>query len=264
MARSADVIPTRPFQEWLERNVHGDVDGLAARLGWGVRRLFSYRTSEEAFLDRPAVEEALFRAGLHLWDIYPEEDFPELYEAFELFEAWCHQCGERRPVERTGACAFCGEDTGFTPETKKVSHHGGWNRKASEELLLEARRLYYGGMSLHAIARKLHAQTTYSTEEGFARALSGLFARRGWRRRPNGADQIIHGMTRRGRKQRGYQGYLARERGYRPIFCAGTTSKKEKGRGCRRFVKAEGDLCPFHDPARRVEFVGYLERARAA
>jgi hypothetical protein len=119
MSWHTDRIPCAPFQQWIENRIAfhekqwefggekcAGSDALqrtAFDLGLSLRRLNGYRrgvksakpnghgrATKEVPTDtfsREAVEEALWCAGVFLWEVYLEADFPALYEVTDDEEA---------------------------------------------------------------------------------------------------------------------------------------------------------------------------------
>ena len=90
---------------------------MAQELGFGMRQLWRYRnrvvehkdssghryTSVAEDFPRVSVEEALFRAGVQIWEVYPdlEDDVP-------MFERrWCETCREETFVDEDDECLWC-------------------------------------------------------------------------------------------------------------------------------------------------------------
>lgn len=96
MARALDEpIPVQPFLDWVDRRArilairyddghksgaHVGLEEVLDDIGWdrkaGVRRLHRWRNGgtqgHSGMAERAVVEDALWRAGVGFWEIYPE------------------------------------------------------------------------------------------------------------------------------------------------------------------------------------------------
>ena len=134
-----DPIPAGPFIAWLtQRFLHyrdqelkwcpslsttGAAVKLGKEIGWegpaGQRRLYDFRNGVKRkghgnasggprlYAELALVEDALWRAGVEFWEVYPEEQYPALYRDIPPEPAcWCPNCArEQQPV--LGYCETC-------------------------------------------------------------------------------------------------------------------------------------------------------------
>ena len=170
MPKSHDVVPAEPFVRWLRarheklcedyvpgRGDNGPSKRLAAEIGTNVRTLNDWMNSRACrttknpkgrhtdYLDRSSVEEALFRAGVLMWELYPDLDPDE--PALERF--YCTTCKEDVLVNRSFYCLWCG-------------------RRAlllTAETLARAEAQIEKGYSVPHVARVLWRDTSYTRWE---------------------------------------------------------------------------------------------------
>lgn len=118
MAGHLDRVPARPLQVWLERQVallelREDLETtprehLRRRLGVDeamLRRWLKARGrsgNKVATHWRPTVEDALHRAGVFMFEV-----FPDLLDSVEVREGWCPGCDERVLADEEGRCLWC-------------------------------------------------------------------------------------------------------------------------------------------------------------
>ena len=186
-------------------------------------------------------------------------------------------------------CPRCGGPKGLQAHmcsTCRKGQRGGYNRGRSgggrpmhitEDLLVEARRMYAGGLSLRHVAAELHPRPGYKTVASCAEALSGHFKRRGWKLRPQrdvtAARNYKHDRkprTQTREQQNAYRRWLAEQRRWQAVQgpgrppCKGVKQNPpEKGRPCRRHALADSEYCHSHDPRRALERQAHTERVRA-
>jgi hypothetical protein len=84
------------------------------------------------------------------------------------------------PIARAGAEHRAAQAEGTQPAGSGGARQRRGPRCISEELLLEARRLYRLGLSLRAVAETLLDQTRYASANSAEVALRFQFKRRGW------------------------------------------------------------------------------------
>ena len=180
MPKSHDVVPAAPFVAWLrerhsrlcENYVPGRGDSgpnirLAYQVGTNVRTLNDWMNSRagrcasnpkghytECF-DRSTVEEALFRADVFMWELYPD-----LYpEGPPPRQCYCTGCDEDVLVSDTDRCLWCGQRALLL----------------KREVLTEAERLIKAGQTVCDAARILWRDTSYNGWESFRRMLERHF-----------------------------------------------------------------------------------------
>ena len=150
-------------------------------------------------------------------------------------------------------------------------------RSITEELLLEARRLYATGLSLRQIAAQIHDQTSYKSVASCAEGLYSLFKTRGWKLRPQAevtrARNFKHGRKSRRRtpeQEQAYRRWLASQRGWKTIHgpgrptCIGTRRQHpRKGEPCTRPALEDSEYCYSHDPRYEADRQAVTARMRA-
>lgn len=84
-------LPLEPFAKWVLEGYRGSTSQLARAMGVDEARVrryakgFSYGSNGKVYLVTDVtinfVDKALVKSGsgLHLWDLYPEEEYPDLY-----------------------------------------------------------------------------------------------------------------------------------------------------------------------------------------
>lgn len=97
IARLREPVPVGPFVEWAEHRAavlrarYADEEStrddgfshLMDDIGWpqdsGARRLYRWRNLEDfsGYAERAVIEDALWRAGVGFWEIYPDIDDDE-------------------------------------------------------------------------------------------------------------------------------------------------------------------------------------------
>lgn len=274
------TVPAKPFADWLRSRVEryereaplmGDVTHaglgpnkrLARELGIAERTLNRYMncrletkrdgkgvTFDTDVYNLHSVDEMLRNAGFYLWDVYAEKNL----------HGFCAKCAELVPVSDQGHCFTCWTQTGAADEgdARKTRHP---YRACSEEILLEARRLYIAGATVPAIARRLFPRTGYKNVESFRRCLYDNFHARGWRTRgKNGAHNLVHGRAAGHRNtpeiHAEYQRWWRRQQAPR---CSRTT---RKGTPCTYRALDGKDVCHIHDEERGAVYLEMLRRGR--
>lgn len=84
MARDVlPALPAMPLVNLLDRMAEsrGSVDELASELHFSPRNLFAWRVGERQYVRFDVADRILTAAGLLWWEVWTEEEYPELHEA---------------------------------------------------------------------------------------------------------------------------------------------------------------------------------------
>lgn len=185
------------------------------------------------------------------------------------------RCGgpKSKQAHRCRTCSYghrSGRQLGPRPNHKPP-------KNITDELLLEARRLYATGLSIRQVAEQLHPQTSYASVNACKTSLFSLFKRRGWKLRPQ-AEVTRARSTKHGRKarkqtreqQNAYRRWFAARQGWDGIrgplrpACKGVKRQyPNKGRPCDRHALEDSQYCYSHDPRRELERQAITARMRA-
>jgi hypothetical protein len=145
-----ETLPGAPFYEWVEarlREIEATSDEspyeiLGYRLGVAADTLYKRMTSRRTqFLERPAVEDMLDRAGVSLWEVFDPADL--------------EAPSDTRPLKPLV--------TWMRPET-----------------LQQARAMYEVGASLREVGGALLGTSGYKAHRSFYGALAREFENQGW------------------------------------------------------------------------------------
>jgi hypothetical protein len=185
------------------------------------------------------------------------------------------RCGAPKTVQshRCRACGFkrrSGRQLGPRPTHKPP-------KNITDELLLEARRLYATGLSIRQIAEQIHPQTTYASVNACKTSLYSLFKRRGWKLRPQRevtrARSTKHGRKARSQtreQQNAYRRWLAAQRGWKAIqgpgrpICKGVRMQPPgKGKPCNHHALMDSEYCWSHDPRFELDRQAQAAKMRA-
>lgn len=178
-------------------------------------------------------------------------------------EAWCPTCRTTVATTPAGECVWCDTPTGGQrqPPRQKKRAHAGVPFMMSEEVILEARRLYESGLSLRQVAGRIHDRTSYSSVKSFANALHATFTHRGWALRDRltavRAATYRHGMCAKGADRAAYRRMLRRRHGHQ---CEATLTRGNR-RCANTAIKGER-WCTVHHPDRAPTVIENLAEAR--
>ena len=113
--RTLDTVTAAPMRRWLgeqlellDRTYDSPMLVLAGKLGMSERRLRDWRDPDRARFDRRSIEDALHRAGIQIWELYPEL----VPDGAEVTHGWCPTCREESPIDPKGNCLWCSTQTG--------------------------------------------------------------------------------------------------------------------------------------------------------
>jgi len=93
IGRLKEPVPVAPFLQWADRRMRvlaveyddgksatAGIAQLMDDIGWpydaGVRRFYRWRNDKtfHGFVERAVVEDALWRAGVHFWEVYDDAE----------------------------------------------------------------------------------------------------------------------------------------------------------------------------------------------
>jgi hypothetical protein len=79
---SLPELPAKPLADLLLKMAESrdSIDQLAEELGFTPRSLFAWKTGERQRVQLDVADQILTNAGLMWWEVWPEEEFPELHE----------------------------------------------------------------------------------------------------------------------------------------------------------------------------------------
>lgn len=187
---------------------------------------------------------------------------------------WCPKCKERTGLPERGICPWC--DTPLVFKAKR----GGWKRpdlRCSKLTDTQLRALYIAynehGMSVNALAKRVHAKVGYKSHHSCAVAIS-----EGWKRLGLPARDRIeavrlacttHGRGARDRDEKAYREFLRLQRGWRSQQGPGQERCKgvkvnPPGRGtpCPNPSMTDSDYCYAHNPRRELARQVHLGKVR--
>lgn len=301
-----------PLTCWVQRRLaayeqRDDIDSainrLAGELGISQRLLgrWSHQTSDGDVTTfdvvRETVEDALHRAGVPLWEVYPwlanEHDRP-------VEEGWCAACGENVQLV-DGVCAWCDGRVGAAREGPPMRDYEAILRLVDAPLDYEAmlraaaRRpkprgtpsLYSDkqlaalhlvhvrrGTSINELGRRTFARIGYKNHHSASRAIGVGWKRLGFPARDR-VEQVRKTCTTHGLapKHGPRPGYIRHKRlngigaegargSYRPVCIGVRTWHPRKGEPCEHPAMFGSDYCLQHDPAREVERHEAMRRMR--
>ena len=133
MPRTKDVLPARPFIDWLkerqERHLNVDLnapgemgvptkESFARSLGVSERFVKRYlREHTGAYVERRAVEDVLAHVGVGIWELYPEL----ADEHSDIRDRYCSSCRDRVTTGPDELCPWCERPT--EPREGRVRHY---------------------------------------------------------------------------------------------------------------------------------------------
>lgn len=234
MNTSSARLPAGPFREWIARTSAemGCLADLEARVGHDLHKIASgqYRT-----VGLDLADEVLARAGVHLYEVYPD-----LYE------------GEVEPLpNRRG---------GWKRPDK-------WVRYSPAQLRLLYKLHLEQGQSINFLAKSTWETVGYKNHQTAARAITSGWKRLGLAPRDR-IEQVRLTCTKHGRAPKhgprvGYKPFLRRQRGdYRPRCKGFRTQAPRKGEPCHRPAMRDSGYCVGHDPLRTLQVQAHLARMR--
>lgn len=286
MIDSSDRLPALPLAMWIQRElarldrdetIESPFGRLAHRLGVDSRLLGLWRDEINSegvprfTLPCGSVEDALDRAGVGLWEVFP--GIQQEQSARETHR-YCPACKESSAVDGDLLCLWCGGPT--EAEQPKRRRRGGWKRPGRTSLYSEAqlRALHVfhtrEGLSINELAKRTFAATGYKTHGSAASAISKQWKSLGLPARDRIAATVAastrHGMAPKHGPRPGYGTYkrrVLRSEADQPLCQGVRQNHPRKGEPCGRPATKGSRFCPQHDPELAVRRRIHLERVHA-